>query len=94
MPKVIYGTDDRLDYYERVNRFGVDDVFATIGRQSIVALVQRWTLGAADSNGLYNPSSSNLFDDYNLCSDQRFGEQRTDSFCSGKHFSGFRFSLW
>jgi len=82
--KVIYGEDDRKDYYEWVETHGEDDVFSRLMRESIVVMMEKSALGQPNSEGVYdNIQAGTLASDYLLCSGQRFGEQMTAGWCSG-----------
>jgi len=82
--KVIYGEDDRKDYYEWVETHGEDDVFSRLMRESIVVMMEKSALGEPNSDGVYdNIQAGTLASDYALCSGQRFGEQMTAGWCSG-----------
>lgn len=74
---VVYGTDDRLDYYEHPS-----ELFKRITRESIVALVP------ADRLDESNPSNirfrtNTLGASLDLCPDQRFRDNPTAASCSG-----------
>jgi len=75
--------DDRLDYYERVNRFGANDIFAKIGRESVVALTRGFFFQDTDGKFPMHPRSPTLSSSQDLCPAERFGEQSTSSTCSG-----------
>jgi len=77
--KIVYGADDRLDYFERAEQFGENDVFARIGRQSIVALMR--SVGRPNSNGVYPIHQRGRT--LGLCSGERFNDQPGVASCSG-----------
>jgi len=77
--KIVYGPDDRLDYYDRVNQFGENDAFARIGRESIVALME--SVGRPNANGVY--LSDLRGNSLGLCPGERFRDQVTAAYCSG-----------
>jgi V8-like Glu-specific endopeptidase len=78
MSKIIYGTDDRLDYYQTPQKY---QVFA---KNSVVALMEESTLGHPDSNGVYHPPIQfTLAYGFDVCPDARFASQPALSFCSG-----------
>jgi V8-like Glu-specific endopeptidase len=79
--KIVYGPDDRLDYYDRVNQFGENDAFARIGRESIVALMRN--VGSPNANGVYLSGLENRGNNLRLCSGERFRDQATAASCSG-----------
>lgn len=74
-PKVIYGTDDRLDLYD------VAEQTWTTKAESTVALIQGSKLKAA-GNG-YSINTTNYGSSQSLCKTEPFYEQVTAAFCSG-----------
>ncbi len=74
---VIYGEDDRADYYAHPN-----EDYRRLARESIVALISTWDLDESDPDDV-RVTASSLQDRYNLCPDQRFLDQPTAAFCSG-----------
>lgn len=75
VPKVIYGPDNRLDYYQ------VSDPQILALADSSVALVKNSDI---QSNSLLARLTGSTFgSDYNLCSTEPFREQVTAAFCSG-----------
>lgn len=74
-PKVIYGTDDRLDLYD------VAEVTWKTKSSSTVALIPSNKIKAAGSG--FNISTSNYGTSQSLCKSEPFYEQVTAAFCSG-----------
>lgn len=71
-PKVIYGTDDRIDLYEETDPDRRAWAAATCGLVSSSDLV-------AGGGGSFTLRTSN----YNVCAEEPFSNQPTASFCSG-----------
>eukprot|EP00299_Pterocystis_sp_00344_P011931 c5646_g1_i1.p1 GENE.c5646_g1_i1~~c5646_g1_i1.p1 ORF type:complete len:345 (-),score=69.26 c5646_g1_i1:25-1059(-) len=77
--KVVYGTDDRLEYYQ------APSALRSITRKSIVALMDSSTLGEPNSQGIYTDykDASSLASLYSLCDGEAFSSQPTAAYCSG-----------
>ena len=79
--KVIYGVDDRLDYYQIAS-----STWKGLAR-STVALFFDYTLQPPSSpwnpNEKLDMSLHSYQDSYSLCSTERFHDQSTGAFCSG-----------
>jgi V8-like Glu-specific endopeptidase len=73
---VVYGDDNRLDYYEAT------PAFQDLTRQSIVALMRRSGLDRTDADS-FTPTGRTLGQRRNLCEGERFAEQPAVAFCSG-----------
>ena len=74
--KIVYGADDRVEYYEVPERF----------REAADATVSLWDKRAANldqASGKYTLSTSTFGEAYNLCPEVRFREQPIGAFCSG-----------
>lgn len=74
--EVIYGDDNRADYYAET-----DLALRTLS-ESTVALISANQLGP-EVGGLRRINGSNYGTSLGLCSDERFVEQNTAAFCSG-----------
>ena len=74
---VVYGTDDRRDYYDSSN-----ETLRQLTRESIVALINPWTIDASDPEHVQFAGPT-LAESHQLCEGERFGEQPTAAFCSG-----------
>jgi hypothetical protein len=73
----IYGNDDRLDIYQ------VTDPLMLRLADSTVGLVEDSSLSLDASGASYTTYGSTLKDRHNLCSTERFVDQKTLPFCSG-----------
>lgn len=71
-PKVVYGTDDRIDIYEETNSDHLTWAASTCGLFNNSSLTQ-------NSNGTFTIRTSS----YNVCADEPFANQPTAAFCSG-----------
>ncbi|MEP5341408.1 MAG: trypsin-like peptidase domain-containing protein [Algibacter sp.] len=74
--KVIYGPDDRLDFYQEQNAERVKNAMG------VVALVWKWDL-VQDDSGMYKLNTKNFGTSQNLCSTEKFSSQPVGAFCSG-----------
>ena len=74
---VVYGVDDRKDYFEEL-----DPVWRDLTRNSIVALATPDELDETDPNNVVLDSST-LGEAERLCNGERFADQPTLSECSG-----------
>lgn len=74
---VVYGDDDRTDYYAVS-----DENLRKLTRESIVALVRPFSLDRSDADS-FTPSGSTLGDRRDLCEGERFAGDPTMAFCSG-----------
>ena len=74
---VIYGSDDRLDYYEHPNA-----VFQRLARESSVALVHESLLENGENGEIRLPAES-MGEVFGLCPDERFWNQPAVAECSG-----------
>lgn len=74
--KVIYGPDDRLDFYQEQNPEKIKNV------EGVVALVWKWDL-VQDESGMYKLNTQNFGESQNLCSTEKFTNQPIGAFCSG-----------
>jgi V8-like Glu-specific endopeptidase len=74
--EVIYGDDNRTDFYSEK-----DASLRTLS-ESTVALMSSSQIGA-EVNGLRPLTGANYGASLGLCSDERFTEQNTGAFCSG-----------
>ncbi len=75
---VVYGEDDRLEWYELE-----DSALRDQSRDTAAALVG-WGDVRIEADGAVSlPATPTLHDAYTLCADQRFRDQPTASFCSG-----------
>lgn len=74
---VVYGNDDRTDYYAHPS-----DFWRGIARKSIVALMPASAVNMSDPNNV-QISAGVLGEELWLCSDQRFYSQPTVAQCSG-----------
>jgi len=84
---VVYGVDDRLDWYA-----SPDANFRSIARDSIVAIVETVAIDPGDANSNFPPFSSGVpsLSEYSfqssgfpLCAGERFATQPTAASCSG-----------
>lgn len=75
-PRVIYGTDDRLDIYQ------VTEAKSLQLASSTVALIRSDDLIVKNSD-TFTISTSSYSSNYNLCQEEPFYDQRTAAFCSG-----------
>ncbi|MBL6990490.1 MAG: trypsin-like peptidase domain-containing protein [Bacteriovoracaceae bacterium] len=75
VPEVIYGEDNRLDYYQETNPALLEL------SNSTVALVKRADL--TEVSGLFKVPTGTLGDSYNLCPAEPFRDQPNPAFCSG-----------
>jgi len=75
-PRVIYGTDDRLDIYQ------VTEAKSLQLASSTVALIRSDDLTVKNSD-TFTISTSSYASTYNLCQEEPFYDQRTAAFCSG-----------
>ncbi|MCA9410682.1 MAG: trypsin-like peptidase domain-containing protein [Candidatus Omnitrophica bacterium] len=73
-PKVIYGEDDRLDYYQ------VDDPSLRMLADSTAIMVQ--LSGVADTGNGFRFTSRETLSDNNVCPEEPFYDQPTPGFCS------------
>nr|WP_321237568.1 serine protease [uncultured Psychroserpens sp.] len=74
--KVIYGPDDRVDFYEE------KDIFKKKNSFGVVALIRKYDLEEI-SNNSYSLSTIPFRDSQSLCASEKFGDQPIGSFCSG-----------
>lgn len=74
--EVIYGDDNRVDYYEETDG-SLRDL-----SESTVALMSKSQI-ASSVNGLNRLTGSNYGKSLGLCPDERFVDQTTGAFCSG-----------
>jgi hypothetical protein len=75
--EVVYGRDDRLDYYAHP-----DPALRDLTRQSIVALMDGSSL-ESNGDGTFTPVGGTLGRSQGLCRDERFYDQITAASCSG-----------
>ena len=75
--KVVYGQDDRLDYYAHTN-----EKARLLTRESIVALIEPRRMTISGSTVTLNPKGT-LEDEYGLCPGERFISQPVVASCSG-----------
>jgi len=80
--KVIYGTDNRQDVYER-EAADADDMWVKIAKESIVALFKSSDLGTANSDGEFTLPSTTLETNQAMCVGERFRDQLAPAQCSG-----------
>ncbi len=73
---VVYGDDNRLDYYD------APEELQALTRGAIVALMRRSGLDRSDPEG-FTPTGRPLGRRRNLCEGERFADQPTAAFCSG-----------
>lgn len=74
-PQVIYGADDRIDYYQ------ITDAAIRSAADSTVALIRSASLTQA--GGQFNISTTPYGQGMGLCADEPFYAQETAAFCSG-----------
>lgn len=74
--KMIYGDDDRVDYYAMPEnlRWAAD---------STVSLWKKNAMWLDQAAGKYNLATYNFGESYNLCPGEKFREQPAGAFCSG-----------
>jgi V8-like Glu-specific endopeptidase len=79
VPKVIYGTDDRLDLFE-----SSDSLMKDLARSTAAQILKRNIVQSVDENnkGLYTVKSKTLQQD-GICQSERFSGQNTAASCSG-----------
>ncbi len=75
--KVVYGTDNRTDYYAVT-----DENLKRLTRQSIVALIDPTNLNRSNPDNVLIRAPL-LGNEYGLCADQRFRDQPAAASCSG-----------
>jgi len=73
--RVIYGDDNRVDVFESTNNRYIE-----LSR-SVAAKILNMSLPSED--GVVNILGSNLVDRFNVCSDERFVQQRIAASCTG-----------
>ncbi|MCM2324634.1 MAG: serine protease [Oligoflexia bacterium] len=76
-PSVIYGDDDRLDWYQ------VDDVAVRALADSTVSLIDSYKIKIDPATGLARLSTTQFGKANGLCKDEPFYDQPTAAFCSG-----------
>jgi V8-like Glu-specific endopeptidase len=76
-PSTIYGDDDRLDVYQVKN-----PVLKKL-EASTVGLFHDWGVTVDPMSGKAKLATSSYSEEYNLCKDEPFYDQRTGAFCSG-----------
>jgi S1-C subfamily serine protease len=74
---VVYGQDDRRDVYQVS-----DDAIRTLATESVVTLVNRSALNAADPNNV-RFAAATLGQNFDLCAGEAFADQPAAGFCSG-----------
>ena len=74
--KIIYGDDDRVEYYD------VPEAFKAAA-DSTVSLWKKSGVRADKDSGKYLLATGNFGEAYGLCPDVRFREQTIGAFCSG-----------
>jgi len=80
--KVVYGSDDRQDIYAREAAQGADDMWVTIGKQSVVALMSSSDLGTANSDGEFTLPTETLAEAKQMCGNEAFRDQLAAATCS------------
>ena len=75
---VIYGEDERMDYYAHSN-----EQLKTITRESIVALIDQSILDLCTDPNDVQINAATLEDAYSLCPSEAFLDQPTAASCSG-----------
>lgn len=74
--KIIYGVDDRVEYYEVPENFKA-------AADATVSLWKKQQVKPAQATGKYNLLTANFGDAYGLCPEVKFREQPIGAFCSG-----------
>jgi V8-like Glu-specific endopeptidase len=79
IPKVIYGTDDRMDVFE-----SSDSLMRELSRSTAAQILKRYIVQTVDQNNknLYSIKSKTLQLD-GMCASERFANQHTAADCSG-----------
>ncbi len=83
-PDVIYGDDDRLDWYDIKN-----EAIQNVARSS-VALISSAKLSTSQTQGWIKINAGRYGDEMQMCSSERFVDQPSATFCSGFLAAGDR----
>lgn len=73
-PKVIYGTDDRMDVYE-----SSDNLMKELSRATAAQILER---NLVEEDGIYTIKSETL-EEFGVCKSERFSQQPAAANCSG-----------